>query len=179
MVPPSNADTPSPAHDRTLHDAILDALATKNEKQKVDKLTHALLWWQESRSSREVPQLLVHILNHPYDLAPFDSKALNESDHPNFIALEKVCGVLNFTLCVAPIKRHVIDVWVERSHMQAAMHSIHYDAWMLGCCSEVGAGGGQKHAEGIPLRDKEIVQKDVWSKRTSKIEAEWVELPPQ
>jgi hypothetical protein len=47
-MPPSNADRPSFIQNRTVHDAILDALGTKDGKEKLEKLTKALVLWQET-----------------------------------------------------------------------------------------------------------------------------------
>ncbi|KAL1592784.1 hypothetical protein SLS60_011200 [Paraconiothyrium brasiliense] len=186
-VQPSKADDLSTTQDRTFHDAILGALAIGNGKRKVEQLTDALMSWQGASESSQKPQLLVHVLKHSYDLEPFESRSLKESDHSDFMALKKVCSALEFTLYIAPIKREIVGaVWVDRSRARAFSRSrpdfkntnaafvtgVHVDGLTLGGCSEVIVGGAQEQPEGVVVRDREIVQKDVWKERTPEVQVE-------
>ncbi|KAI4714462.1 hypothetical protein J4E89_000142 [Alternaria sp. Ai002NY15] len=164
--------------DRTIHDAILAALALPTLKAKVKALKGALQDWQgDAEAGVKSPHLLVHIFDRLYELEALPG-ALTKQDSTNFKALREVCDELGFKMLFARVDKALggctfiahnkIASWT-RSRPKFDIHKdwVFIDRLTLEHVVDV---HGESLPGCLPLLDSEVIQEHPFTYKTASVQ---------
>ena len=164
--------------DRTIHDAILAALALPTLKAKAEALKGALQDWQgDAEAGVKSPHLLVHIFDRLYELEALPG-ALTKQDSNNFKVVREVCDELGFKMLFARVDKALggctfiahnkIANWTRsRPKFDIPKDWVFIDRLTLEHVVDV---HGESLPGCLPLLDSEVIQKDPFTYKTASVQ---------